>query len=165
MPNTFQKIASVTVGSGGASSIDFTAIPSTFTDLCLKISVRSNQANNANSIGVSFNGSSANFTSKFIEGSGSSAASFNSTSNIGNVQGTSSTSSTFSSVDLYIPNYTGSTNKSYSTDGVTENNGTTAYATLAAGLWSQTAAITSVSITITSFVQYSTATLYGIKKD
>ena len=163
MPNTFTKIASVSVGSGGASSIDFNSIPSTYTDLCVKISVRSNQANNANSIGVSFNGSNANFTSKFIEGSGSSVASFNSTSIIGNAQGTSSTSNTFSSVDLYIPNYAGSTNKFFSADGVTENNGTTAYATIAAGLWSQTAAITSVSITITSFVQYSTATLYGIK--
>jgi hypothetical protein len=163
MANTFVKIAAVTVGSGGAASIDFTSIPSTYTDLCLKISVRSNQANNANSIGISFNGSNANFTSKFIEGSGSSAVSFNSTTNIGNAQGTSSTSNTFSSVDLYIPNYAGSTNKSFLADGVTENNGTTAYATIAAGLWSQTAAITSVSITITSFVQYSTATLYGIK--
>ncbi len=164
MPNTFTKIASVTVGSGGATSIDFTSIPSTFTDLCLKISVRSNQANNANTLSITFNGSSANFTSRLIEGSGSSAVSFSSINNIGNAQGTSSTSNTFSSVDLYIPNYAGSTNKSFSADGVTENNGTTAYATLAAGLWSQTAAITSVSITITSFVQYSTATLYGISK-
>jgi len=163
VPNTFTKIASVTVGSGGASSIDFTSIPQTYTDLCLKISVRSNQANNANTLGITFNGSSANFTSRLIEGSGSSAGSFSSTNNIGNVQGTSSTSSTFSSVDLYIPNYAGSTNKSYSADGVTENNGTTAYATLAAGLWSQTAAITSIGITISSFVQYSTAVLYGIK--
>jgi hypothetical protein len=164
VPNTFTKIASVTVGSGGATSIDFTSIPSTFTDLCLKISVRSNQANNANTLSITFNGSSANFTSRLIEGSGSSAVSFSSINNIGNAQGTSSTSNTFSSVDLYIPNYAGSTNKSFSADGVTENNGTTAYATLAAGLWSQTAAITSVSITITSFVQYSTATLYGISK-
>lgn len=163
MPDTFIKIASVTVGAGGATSIDFTSIPSTFTDLCLKISVRSNQANNANTLSITFNGSSANFTSRLIEGSGSSVSSFSSTNNIGNVQGTSTTSSTFSSVDVYIPNYAGSTNKSYSADGVTENNGATAYATLAAGLWSQTAAITSVGITINAFVQYSTATLYGIK--
>lgn len=164
MPNTFTKIASVTVGAGGATSIDFTSIPSTFTDLCLKISVRSNQANNANTLSITFNGSSANFTSRLIEGSGSSVSSFSSTNNIGNVQGTSTTSSTFSSVDVYIPNYAGSTNKSYSADGVTENNGATAYATLAAGLWSQTAAITSVGITINAFVQYSSATLYGISK-
>ena len=40
MATTFTKIASVTVGSGGASSIDFTSIPSTYTDLCVKLSTR-----------------------------------------------------------------------------------------------------------------------------
>ena len=33
MATTFFKIASATVGSGGASSIDFTSIPQTYTDL------------------------------------------------------------------------------------------------------------------------------------
>jgi hypothetical protein len=33
MPNTYKKIASVVVGSGGSSSINFTNIPQTFTDL------------------------------------------------------------------------------------------------------------------------------------
>jgi len=163
MATTYEKIATVTVGSGGASSIDFTSIPSTYTDLCLKISVRSNQANQANTLSITFNGSSSDFTSKLIEGSGSSVGSFNSSNNIGNAQGTSSTGNTFSSVEVYIPNYTGSNNKSYSADGVTENNGNPAYATFSAGLWSQTAAITSVGITMTSLVQYSSATLYGIK--
>lgn len=164
MPDTFIKIASVTVGAGGAADIEFTSIPSTYTDLCVKLSVRSNQANNANSLAIRFNGSSANFTARIIEGSGSGVSSFTATDIVGNVQGTSSTSNTFTSVEVYIPNYAGSTNKSFSTDGVTENNGTTAYATLAAGLWSQTAAITSVRFSIGNFVQYSTATLYGISK-
>ena len=50
---------------------------------------------------------------------------------------------------------------------VSENNATTAYATLNAGLWSNTAAINAIGLTITSgqnFAQYSTATLYGILK-
>jgi hypothetical protein len=165
MANTYVAIATTTVGSGGAASIEFTSIPGTYTDLLIKASVRSNQANNANSLSIQFNGSTANFTSRLIEGSGSSASSFTSTNTIGNAQGTSSTSSTFSSVDVYIPNYAGSTNKSFSADGVTENNGSTAYATFSAGLWSQTAAITSVAIAISNLVQYSSATLYGIKKD
>ena len=38
---TFTKIASATVGSGGASSIEFTSIPSTYTDLVIKLSMRS----------------------------------------------------------------------------------------------------------------------------
>jgi hypothetical protein len=36
MANTFELIASSTVGSGGAANIDFTSIPATYTDLCLK---------------------------------------------------------------------------------------------------------------------------------
>jgi hypothetical protein len=50
-------------------------------------------------------------------------------------------------------------------DAVTENNGTTAFAKLSAGLWSDSAAITSVKLisqTGNNFVQYSTAYLYGI---
>jgi hypothetical protein len=44
MANTFELIASSTVGSGGAANIDFTSIPATFTDLCLKYSTRSTSA-------------------------------------------------------------------------------------------------------------------------
>ena len=40
MAVTFTQIASVTVGSGGAASIDFTSIPSTYTDLCIKTSIK-----------------------------------------------------------------------------------------------------------------------------
>ena len=40
MANTFQLISSTTVGAGGASSIDFTSIPSTYTDLVIKWSGR-----------------------------------------------------------------------------------------------------------------------------
>jgi hypothetical protein len=151
------------VGSGGAASIDFTSIPQIYTDLAIKISARWDASFNASTLSITFNGSSANFSSRVIEGSGSSVSSFTSTNNIGNAQGTSSTANTFSSVDVYIPNYAGSNNKSFSADGVTENNGTIAYATLNAGLWSQTAAITSIGIAISNLVQYSTATLYGIK--
>ena len=118
MANTFVAIATTTVGSGGAASITFSSIPGTYTDLLVKASVRSDQANIANSLGIQFNGSGANFTSKFIEGSGSTVSSFSTTNIIGNAQGTSSTSNTFSSVEVYIQNYTGSNNKSFSADGV-----------------------------------------------
>ena len=160
----YNLIATTTVGSGDASSIDFTSIPQTYTDILLKLSVRSTQANNANTLLIKFNGSTANFTARVIEGSGASASSFSqSAGNIGNAQGTSSTASVFSSLDIYIPNYAGSTYKSYSADGVTENNAATAYQTMSAGLWSQTAAITEIGIYITNLAQYSSASLYGIK--
>ena len=40
MADTYTLISSVTVGAGGASSIDFTSIPATYTDLLVKFSLR-----------------------------------------------------------------------------------------------------------------------------
>lgn len=161
------KIASTTVGSAGASTIDFTSIPSGYTDLLLKISSRDTRSGSVlNGLVVKFNTSSANFTSRVLEGSGSGTSSFTDTQGlIGNSTSASATASTFNSVDVYIPNYAGSTNKSFSFDSVTENNATAAYANLGAGLWSNTAAINSITLSClnsASFVQYTQATLYGI---
>jgi hypothetical protein len=166
MPNTFTLIASSTVGSGGAASIDFTSIPSTYTDLLIKISVRSDYAARSNTVQLNINGSAISFTSKDLYGSGSAAASFSGTVGIGAVSAAASTSNTFANSEVYIPNYAGSNNKSYSVDSVQEDNQTEAYADLVAGLLSNTAAITSLSIksNVGSFVQYSTAYLYGIVK-
>lgn len=164
MPNTMTLISAVTVGAGGASSIDFTSIPSTYTDLCLKYSTRCTAGANV-AIVLSLNGSSTSFSNKFLEGSGSAAASgsYQSGRYLG-VAGDGATS-TPNNGELYVPNYAGSTNKSFSVDAVGENNGTLAYADLGAGLWSNTAAINQITIACTSgnFSQYSTAYLYGIK--
>jgi len=160
MPTTFTKIAAVTVGSGGASSIDFTSIPSTYKDLCVKLSV---SAATSNAFLMSINASTSNFTYRLLEGDGSAAASYSGSS--GRIAYAFNSSTIFSSVEVYIPNYAGSTNKSFSTDAVSEQNTTTAYADLTASLWSQTTAISSLGFYFSSgnILQYSTATLYGIK--
>ena len=63
MPDTFIKIASVTVGSGGASSIDFTSIPSTYTDLVVVHSLRGTNAAVYQQARIQFNGDTAsNYT-------------------------------------------------------------------------------------------------------
>lgn len=165
MPNTMTLIASSTVGAGGASSIDFTSIPSTYTDLAVKLSLRINDTQLNYGV-MRINGATTNFTYRSLEGSGSAAASYNgSVSNYGIPEISSYTANTFSSHDIYIPNYAGSTNKSFSVDAVTENNATAAYSDLVAGLWSQTTAINQLTFYAPtgSFVQYSTAYLYGIK--
>ena len=172
MPVTYKKIASVTVGSGGASSIEFSGIVSTYTDLSLLISLRSNRAAPPINEGVllTFNNSSTGYSNRAIEGNGSSASSFTgSTTSINLIQATATnaTASTFGSAFIYIPNYAGSTNKSVSIDYVTENNATSALAGLTAALWSNTSAITSLKLTPevgTLWDQHSTATLYGISK-
>jgi hypothetical protein len=165
MPTTFTKIAAVTVGSGGAASIDFTSIPSTYTDLVVKASLR--HATGSPFMAISFNGSSANFTYRYLEGNGASASSSSGSTNYCvALNPFNATASTFSNSELYIPNYAGSSNKSFSADGVTENNATTAYADMFANLWSNTAAINQITIAASggfNLVQYSTATLYGIK--
>jgi hypothetical protein len=61
-----------------------------------------------------------------------------------------------------FPNYTSSNFKSFSADGANEDNTTSIYMGLTAGLWSQTAAITSLTLSGANFAQYSTFTLYGI---
>jgi hypothetical protein len=171
MANTFELIASSTVGSGGASSISFTSIASTYTDLVLKISLRDGAGAFNDYILLQFNSSGGTaYSDRQLTGNGSAASSANRS---GNAQiyaiassGSSNTANTFSNGEIYIPNYASSANKSISLDAVNENNGTEAYANLTAGLWANSAAITSITITnnsATNFVQYSTAYLYGVK--
>lgn len=165
MALTYTAIATVTVGSGGASNIEFTSIPGTYTDLMLLGSVRTNRATfTGDNLQPIFNGSTANFTFRALSGDGSVA--YSDTTFITVFDTNVATANTFSNFSIYIPNYAGSNNKSISIDGVGETNGTTVYMSLAAGLWSQTAAITSFGIqsaTSSTLQQYSTATLYGIK--
>ena len=162
---TYNLIATTTVGAGGASSIDFTGIPQTYTDLKVVLSVRSSDG--SGSLRVQPNGLTTNLSSRRLEGSGSGASSATDGSIIFiyAVTISSYTASVFSNIEIYIPNYAGSTYKSVSADGVMENNATEAYQNLVAGLWSNTAAITSLTLAKSSgtFVQYSSASLYGIK--
>jgi len=167
MATTYDAIATVTVGSGGAANIEFTSIVNTYTDLVILASTRSTSGG-ATDGSVYFNGdtTAANYSRRVLYGDGSAAASA-SVSNarflIVNADGT--TASTFANSLIYIPNYTSSNNKSVSSEGVEENNATGAIAAMNAGLWNNTAVINAIRLVPTSgnFAQYSTATLYGIK--
>jgi hypothetical protein len=165
MANTFELIASYTA-TGTVATIDFTSIPGTYTDLVLKISSRCNVVGTSQTQKISFNGLTTNLSDRYLFGSGSSAASGTDTFiQLNDSNGTTSTANTFTSNEVYIPNYSSSNNKSVSVDGVMENNATAGYDMLTAGLWSASAAITSITISLSSgsFVQYSTAYLYGVK--
>jgi len=167
MPNTFTKIASVSVGVLGSSSLSFTSIPSTYTDLCIKLSGRSANVSNFDNPRLTINSSTSTFTRREIYAeNGSAGSEVASDRLIGVVPAFNATSNTFGSLDFYLPNYTSANYKSYSVDSVTENNSSTQAMWLLAGLWSTTSAITDIAISLQSagnFVQYSTATLYGIK--
>lgn len=160
--HTLIQTVSVTAGAGQAS-IEFGSIPQTYTDLKVVLSVRSTGA--ATSLDVAFNGSTASFTNRFLQGSGSAASSGTLARYAGLVTGTDQTASVFANCEIYIPNYSGSTNKSFSGDAVQENNATGSFAAIVANLWSNTAAITQITFTNTTgnLAQYSSASLYGIK--
>jgi hypothetical protein len=164
MATTFVKIQTVTVCSGGAANIEFTSIPQNFTNLQVFLSGR----NTANDPGfdVQFNSLTTNLTMRDIYGSGAAVSSNNFTSITGYMTRSTHTASVFGSTQIFIPNYTSANYKSVSMDNVAENDATATAMSLSAGLWSATAAITSIKLVPNgagSFAQHSSATLYGIK--
>ena len=167
MANTYVKIASVTVGAGGAADITFSSIPATYDDLAIKFSGRSTTT--AVDTRIIFNADTSGYSRRSLGGDGSAANSGSASDAwVGSLALSTYTADTFASFDIYIPNYAGSTNKSYSVDQTTENNATASRMNLIAGLWSNTAAITSIKLEALSgsytMTQHSTAVLYGIKK-
>ena len=81
-------------------------------------------------------------------------------------KGATALANTFSNCSVYVPNYAGSTNKSFSADLTAENNTTGTNMQLVAQLWSDTSAITSLVFVPgngTNFVSGSSFYLYGIK--
>lgn len=167
MPNTYVKIATVTVGAGGSAAMEFTSIAGTYTDLLIKVSARSAYSGTLNWFDLKFNSSSTGWSGRFLYGTGSAAGSGTQAAFGGAMPAATATANTFGNAEIYIPNYASSNYKSVSIDAVAENNATAAEADLTAQLWSNTAAITSVTLfpeLSSTFVQHSTATLYGISK-
>jgi len=146
------------------SSITFDNIPQTYTDLCIVLSLRNSSSSDG--ITLSFAGSTSNFSSRKLEGDGSSASSGSRSDNLFPVTQVPSsyTSNTFSNVTIYIPNYAEAQAHSFSIDSVTENNATTSFQNIYAGLCTNTTAIDEIVIgsLANNFVEYSSATLYGI---
>lgn len=166
-------ISTVTVGSGGSASIEFTGIPQTYTDLQIVISARTVFADVMNDLILQFNGDTgANYTTRRLEGNGSGASSDTAAS--GALYGAfipmaaaNATANTFGNGGAYIPNYTSANQKSFSTDSVAETNATATKMSLCAAIWTGTAPISSIKVRSyhgSNLVQYSTATLYGIRK-
>jgi hypothetical protein len=166
MPSTYTLISS-NVLTTTATSVTFSAIPSTYTDLVLRCSTRGSTGTGA--IRVTFNGDTAtNYSDTALIGNGSAASSSRDTSqNEGYAYNTNNfttyTANTFSNSEFYIPNYLVSANKPLSSFGVQETNDPAAGMATTALLWRNTAAITSITLGITSFVAGSSFYLYGIK--
>jgi len=164
-------ISSQTLGSA-AATVTFSSIPSTYTDLSIKCSVRNTTTGNTVSdFWVKFNGLTGSIYSRTqLNGDGATASSTRtantSIDNFENMMnGNSSTSNTFSNVEIYIPSYTVAQNKPHSVFGAMETNATTAYLGAQANLMSNTAAISSMIFTSGSdnFAIGSSFYLYGLR--
>ena len=165
------KFISNYTASGTVANITFSSIPQTYTDLLLVFAGRFSLSAQAQIVRLQFNDSSSGYSFKYLEayGAGISAGNtFGGGAYIygGYVNGTNATSSVFTSNTIYIPNYTSSYNKSVNIEATAESQSVTGYTNSIGGLWSNTAAITSLTLTpdTGSFTQYSTAHLYGISK-
>lgn len=173
----FESIATVTVGSGGTSAIDFTSIPGTFQHLQIRAIARSTRtASTGDFFSVQFNGDT---TSSYYYGHGlygdgaTAAANANGAGTsifMERIACASQNTGVFSGGVIDILDYA-NTNKNKTTRHLMgwDNNGATnpGQIFLGSGLWIKTNAITSIKIVTGagafSFAQYSHFALYGIK--
>jgi hypothetical protein len=174
MPSTYTLIKGDTL-TASAASYTFTAIPSTYTDLVIRASIRENAGGAfPNAINLTFNGSSASNYSITQVSTDTTTPGSNRYSNQpavyinGSVNGSASTANTFSNVEIYIPVYALTQNKTFSASFNSEANLTTDLrwtVGAAAGLRSVTAAITSVTLDCGASLGVGTSFyLYGISK-
>ena len=152
--------------SSAQGSIQFSSIPSDFTDLMILTSLRSDRSAVVDILELQLNGATANRSSRSLQGDGSAATSSSYTSGrIALDTAASATSNIFGNGQIYIPNYAGSLQKSAFVELVSENNATNAYQQIYSFRWADTTAVNSVILIPnlgTNWVAGSSATLLGI---
>lgn len=164
------KIETITVASGGTSSIVFNNIPQTYNDLKIVASGRGTRNFETDDLVIRFNGSSTNYSGRRLYSGGgapgSSATSDTLTDIRGFVPGSPTTADIFGNNEFYIANYTSSNDKSVQVHAVGENNGLVSYLGFTAGLWNNGSAITSITMFANNgnLTEFSTFTLYGITR-
>jgi len=168
----FESIATVTVGSGGASSIEFTSIPSTFAHLQVRVLARSTASDTNNDMRMQLNGDTgSNYAYHLLAGDGGSASAFgiasqsNPTVVYRAMTAANATASVFGASIIDIMDYAStSKNKTVRGFGGHDRNGA-GVVSLNSVLWDSTSAIASIKLTTSAsnFAQYSTAALYGIR--
>jgi len=173
LPTSFESIATATVGAGGASSVTFSSIPSTYTHLQIRgIARDSSTASNGTNFWIRFNGdgtSTGIYTLHYLQGNGSAASSSATTSWNQSPAGfspyASNTSGIFGATVVDILDYT-STNKNKVVRTFTgyDANGS-GFILLESGMRIDTSAVTSIEVAAgnAGFTQYTTFALYGIR--
>ena len=169
---TYTLISS-NVLTSSAASFTFSSIPATYTDLIIKFSARTSQAQDYTNIRVEVNGDSSTLYSSVELGGYVSAtltqlfSDTNYSLQLAAANGDTSTANTFSNTEIYFPNYTGATSKPFYTHSAQENDSAasqSAWLNANSNLYRGTNPITSVKFTPQSgsFVSGSSFYLYGI---
>jgi len=179
MANTYRLIASNVLASA-TGTVTFSSIPATYTDLVIKLSARAtNPGATYNQLRIVFNSTSANLYSvtniseysNSVESFSAAASSTASEQTRGSIAGAASTANTFGTTEIYIPNYTSSITKPFSSIGFTEDNSASHSSNRSmlshAFMFEDTSAISTIALSVaaTTFVIGSSFYLYGIKKD
>jgi hypothetical protein len=157
-----------------AASVTFSSIPQTYTDLVLRFSARCNEATISTNLLVEFNGdylSPTTYSDTYLSGNGSTPTSSKVSNDTAftpffSIDGNSATANTFGNGEVYIPNYTSTTNKPISNFGVGESNATAVSMSIVAGLYRTSSAITQIALypnNLGNLVSGSSFALYGIK--
>lgn len=170
MANTYTLISTL---NGGGTTIDFTSIPQTYTDLVVLHYLRFSSASGLQNVFIRFNNDSGtSYKQTMILSTGDGLASYvNNSANAYNWSyapgstGTT-TANAYSNGSLYIPNYANTTDiKSTSLDLTSIINASTDQAVeIHAGYWNSTSAINRITFTANAdtFTSGSTVSLYGI---
>jgi hypothetical protein len=177
VPGVYDSIATTTVDAGGASSVTFSSIPSTYTHLQVRILAQTNRTTfGRDGFNMRINSDSgANYSSHFLTGDGASAgaAAVTSGTAITTPEVTTSTAGAniFGAFIVDILDYANTTKNTTARllgggdhNGVV--NGLGAQVSLRSGAWYSTSAVTSLTFTPsvgTTISQYSSFALYGIK--
>lgn len=170
MPDNYVLLETIEI-TQTTSSVTFDNIPQTgYTDLVLKASARSTRAGlDEDGFTIRLNASTSGYTYKTIIGTGTAVTNLNTSYEqtwAGEVNAGSSTANVFNNLEAYIPNYAGSSAKSYMVDAVQENNGTAGYISINSVLQSSTSPITSITCGAANgnLLAGSTFSLYGVAK-
>ena len=170
--NSYESIATATVGSGGSGIIEFASIPSTYTHLQIRAIVRSTTAGNDAWITYRLNDDSttSNYNTHVLYGTGTSAAAAYYSGDDGNLVGramgsASGASNNFAPNIIDILDYR-NTNKFTTVRNLSgqDNNGSRNLVMFQSNLWRNAAVVTNIKFyTADNFAQHTEFALYGIR--
>lgn len=167
-PNSFESIATATIGAGGQAGVTFSSIPSDYKHLQLRFMARVTGATTLDNLTMRLNNTAGtSYTTHFLQGNGSSASSSWVSINgselyVGRLTGANSSSGMFGIGVIDILDYQNTNkNKTVRTLSGQDQNGS-GEVFFWSGLFNSTGAVNRIDL-LNTYAQYSQFALYGIK--